>query len=361
MPPIIRRLPHQISPSLPLGVLRRTLASSISAASGDSSPPVAVFWDLDNIPSNSIRPLDAAVRLRLAASSIGPLRFVVAYASPHVFRHVPYPVRAAREAGNDRLEDSGAVPASSEPYVCRVCGRKFFAHSKLLNHFKIHEQEHAKRLRRLDSLVGSRYVRLKAQLTMKMEKYRKAARDILIPRVGYSLGDELCRAGVVVRTVEDRPEAADGALRRHMVETMDRGKIGCLVLVSDDTGFVGVIREARLRCLKTVVIGDEGDGGLKRCADASFSWKDVISGKARKEAASAMVKWKDKDLLTKLEWRYREEKMLKGSKLEGSECDDLGYQTDDVDGFQESDNGDNGAYEPWWKLDEESDTSVARR
>ncbi|KAG0451416.1 hypothetical protein HPP92_026431 [Vanilla planifolia] len=203
----------------------RTTASSSSPV---VPPPVAVFWDLDNKPPNTIPPYDAAVRLRLALSSLGPIRFAVAYANSHTFRHVPAPVRTARAARRafDRLEDSGAVPPPSEPYICRVCGRNFYIHSKLLNHFKIHEREHTKRLRRLDSATGSRYVRLKAQLNFKMEKYRKVARDILVPRVGYGLREELQRAGVSVRIVGDLPETADRALREHMVETMDRGRLG---------------------------------------------------------------------------------------------------------------------------------------
>lgn len=183
-----------------------------------------------------------------------------------------------------------------------------------------------------------------------MDKYRKAAKDILIPRVGYGLGDELQRAGVSLRTVEDRPEAADRALREHMVQTMDRRRVGCLVLVSDDSGFVGVLREARMRCLKTVVVGDDGDGALKRCADASFSWKEVVSGKARKEAASAVLKWNDKDLLKKLEWRYAPELEPEESGCNGNEWEDMDSADEStVDGCE--DLMGKRVSKPWWKLD----------
>ncbi|KAL0919860.1 hypothetical protein M5K25_011984 [Dendrobium thyrsiflorum] len=320
------------------GTLVTSSSSSVDSRAG--APPVAVFWDLDNKPPKSIRAYDAAVRLRLTASSLGPLRFVAAYATPHEFRHVPAPV------GTSRLQES----APSDPYICRVCGRNFFVHSKLLNHFKMHEREHAKRLHRLDSATGGRYVRLKAQLNLKMDKYRKVAREILIPRVGYGLGDELQRAGVSVRIVEDRPGATDRALREHMVETMDRRRVGCLVLVSDDTGFVGVIREARMRCLKTVVMGDDGDGALKRCADASFSWKEVVSGKARKDAASAVLKWNDKDLLRKLEWRYGPELEPNASECNGSEWEDIDSRDESAsDGCENL--MDKSVSKPWWKLD----------
>ncbi|URE13584.1 hypothetical protein MUK42_22799 [Musa troglodytarum] len=309
---------------LPLLRHHRTLATAAS-----SPRAVAVFWDLDNKPPNTIPPYDAAVRLRLAAASFGPLRFSVAYANHHAFRHLPAPVRAARaeRRAADRLE--AANPSRVPSYLCRVCGRRFFARVKLVNHFRqIHEREQEKRLRRIDSATGGRRVRLVAALSLKMEKYKKAARELLTPEVGYGLADELRRAGVVVRTVDDRPEAADRALREHMVETMDRGKVGCLVLVSDDSGFLGVMREARMRCLKTVVVGDEGDGALKRFADSALSWKDVVSGKAKKEAASAVGKWKDRDLLKKLEWRHTPEE----EEGESDIFDDASDAGDEEDG-----------------------------
>lgn len=342
----LRRLRGPVTTShLSASLLPKTLVSTAAA----SEPSVAVFWDLDNKPPNSIPPYDAAIRLKLAASSLGPLHFCVAYANHHAFRHVPPPVRAAR-ASRRALDRREASHPSPEPYPCRVCGRNFFVHAKLIHHFReIHEREHAKRLRRLDSACGGRRVRLVGQLSLKMKKYEKAARELLVPRVGYNLAGELRRAGVVVRTVDDRPEAADRALQEFMVDTMDRGKIRCLVLVSDDSDFVGVLREARMRCLKTVVVGDEGDGALKRCADANFSWKDVISGKARTEAESAVGKWKDGELLKRLEWTYE------------SDSEDI---EDDV--FEgESEDGDDGSFgfvgkrgpkdsKPWWKLDSDS-------
>ncbi|XP_020595053.1 uncharacterized protein LOC110035153 [Phalaenopsis equestris] len=342
MLPRLRRISRPFSHSLVFSSGHKTLAAPITSSvdSHVGAPPVAVFWDLHNRPPKSISPYDAAVRLRLAASSLGPLRFVAAYGTAQALRNVPSPVCISR------LQD----PAPSAACICRVCGRNFFVHSKLLNHFKMHEREHEKRLRRLDSATGGRYVRLKAQLSLKMDKFRKAAREVLIPRVGHGLGDELQRAGVSVRIVEDRPEAADRALREHMAETMDRRRVGCLVLVSNDTGFVGVIREARMRCMKTVVVGDDGDGALKRCADASFSWKEVVSGKARKEGPSAVVRWNDRDLLKKLEWRYEPESEPNESECNGSKWEDIdpGYESasdgcEDLMGQRVS--------KPWWKLD----------
>ncbi|GAY68303.1 hypothetical protein CUMW_263080 [Citrus unshiu] len=76
---------------------------------------------------------------------------------------------------------------------------------------------------------------------MELEKYKRAARTILTPKVGYGLADELKRVGFWVRTVLDKPQAAD------------------------------------------------------RIADTCFSWSDILMGKARKEAISVVCKWKDRD------------------------------------------------------------------
>ncbi|KAG2406915.1 uncharacterized protein HKW66_Vig0061720 [Vigna angularis] len=108
-----------------------------------------------------------------------------------------------------RLENKGDIK-SNEPYRCRVCGRKFYTNDKHVNHFK---QLHGNR--------KYKKVKLVAKYSMKMEKYKKAASAILTPRVGYGLADELKRAG-------------------------------------------GSNCEARLRCLKTIVVGDIDDGVLKR-------------------------------------------------------------------------------------------------
>ncbi|OWM88402.1 hypothetical protein CDL15_Pgr003814 [Punica granatum] len=267
---------------------------------------VAVFWDLDNKPPNSFPPFEAATKLKAASSSFGYVRHMVAYANSHSFSYVPPVVREQRKERKllDKLENKGVIKPS-EPYLCRVCGRKFYTNEKLVNHFRqIHESEHKKRLSQIESARGKRRVNLVAKYAMKMEKYKNAARDILTPRVGCGLADELKRAGFWVQTVSDRPEAADIALRNHMIDMMDRRRADCLVLVSDDSDFVGVIKEARERCLKTVVVGDISDGALKRTADVGFSWKEILMGKAKKEAVSVMGRWKDREILKRLEWTY---------------------------------------------------------
>lgn len=270
---------------------------------------VAILWDLDNKPPNSFPPYDAAVRLKIAASAFGVVHYMVAYANHRSFSYVPPAIRDQRNETKalNQLEAKGVIKPS-EPCCCRICGRKFYTNEKLINHFKqLHEREQINRMNRLESARGKQQVQLMGKFSMKMEKYKKAASGILTPKVGYGLADELKRAGFRVCTVSDRPQAAVSALRNHMVEMMDRRIVGCFVLVSDDSDFVNVLREAKLRCLRTVVMSDKKDGALRRCADAGFSWTEVASGKANKEAKSVVGRWKDRDILKRLEWSYRPE------------------------------------------------------
>ncbi|KAL6004842.1 hypothetical protein ACLOJK_005398 [Asimina triloba] len=332
----------------------RSLLFNLRLFQSAAQTRVAIFWDLDNKPPNSFPPYDAAVRLKLAASSFGAVRYTVAYANPHAFRYVPPAVQEQRKERKalDHLEAKGLIKPSAE-YLCRVCGRRFHTNLKLVNHFKcLHEREQAKRLRQLESARGSRRVQLVAKYAKKMEKYENAAHGVFTPKVGYGLADELKRAGFLVRTVADKPQAADIALRNHLVETMDRRQADCFVLVSDDSDFVDVLKEARLRCLRTVVVGDNVGGELRRCADAGFSWRDVLAGKARKEGVTVSGRWKDRDILKRLEWTYRP-----AAERSDSDSDDrvMGGKDDDDCGSSDFDEEESVAGEDcvrhWWELD----------
>ncbi|CAB4279647.1 unnamed protein product [Prunus armeniaca] len=226
------------------------------------------IWDTK--PPKSVSPYEAAVKLKTAASSFGLVRHMIAYANRHALNYVPQVVR-------ERKERNRVVIRDGELNVCRVCGRRFYTNEKLLNHFKIHEREHAKRLNQIESARGSRRVKLVGKYSMKMEKYKNGARDILTPKAGRGLADEVKRAGFWVRSMVDNPQRVDAALRNHIVDMMDHKRAECLMLVSDDSDFVDVVMEAKLRCLKT----------------------------AKKEAVSVVGKWKDRDVLKRLEWTYK--------------------------------------------------------
>ncbi|KAK6262970.1 hypothetical protein QUC31_008786 [Theobroma cacao] len=340
--------------------LNSTSTSTSTLASKTAQNRVAIFWDLDNKPPNSFPPFEAAVKLKTAASSFGVVRSMVAYANHHAFSYVPKVVREQRKERKllNQLENKGVIK-SVEPYFCRVCGRRFYTNEKLINHFKqIHEREHQKRLNQIESARGSRRVKLVAKYSMKMEKYRNAASDVLTPKVGYGLADELKRAGFWIGTVSNKPQAADVALRDHIVDVMDKRKAECLVLVSDDSDFVGVLKEAKLRCLKTVVVGDISDGALKRLADAGFSWTEILMGKAKKEAVSVVGKWKDRDILKRLEWKYNPEVERKLYSY-GDESEDQDFDsTDDGNDADCMHKEDAGA---WWDLDSDSDITSSQR
>lgn len=336
----------------------RTLGKNSNLPPNEKLCRVGIFWDLDNKPPNSIPPYEVANKLRIAASSFGVVRYMVAYANSHTFSNVPRVVQERRKEKQllYRLENKGVIKRN-EPHLCRVCGRKFYTNEKLVNHFKqLHESEHLKRMNQIESARGSRKVKLVAKYSMKMEKYKKAASAILTPKVGYGLEDELKRAGFWVQTVSDRPQAADLALQNHVVDMMDHKRVDCVVLVSDDYGFVDVIKEAKLRCLKTVVIGDaSSDGVLKRTADTSFSWEEILMGKAKKEAVSVVENWKDRDILKKLEWTYNpdvdKKKLNVDDTLLGTSKDDDDFDDicDNVDDDYKDDIG------SWWELDPNDD------
>ncbi|PIA38183.1 hypothetical protein AQUCO_02800086v1 [Aquilegia coerulea] len=321
------------------------LSNSLPKTAGN----VALFWDLDNKPPKSIPPFNAAIRLKKAAFSFGFVRYMLAYANHHAFRHVQPVVRDQRKEKKKviQFENKGVIK-SANPNVCRVCGRKFWTNEKLMNHFKLHEHEQMKRLNQLESSRGKRRVQLVAKFSMKMEKYKNAARNVLLPKVGYGLADELKRAGFWVNLVSDKPQAADTALRNRMIELMDKKQAECLVLVTNNSDFTNVLKEARFRCLKTVVVGDNNDGALKRCADASFSWKEIMLGKAKKEAVSVLGRWKDRDVLKRLEWTYRPELEKAKQNLDDSEFEIEDGDIDDIM-FDESHDLLKDA-RPWWEL-----------
>ncbi|XP_078435302.1 uncharacterized protein LOC144706289 isoform X2 [Wolffia australiana] len=231
-------------------------------------PSVAVFWDLKTNPPWQMKPYDAAARLKLAASKFGPVRSAAAYGDHLSLSRQP----------SDPLLDQ----------VCNVCGRRFFHRAKLLNHFKqVHEREQAKRIAKLDSATGRRRIRLAGELTAKMEKFRRAAeaRGVVaeeIRRAGFSIG---------------------GAIGDDVAAAVRRRAVGCLLVASDDGDLAGVVREAREGGLRTVVVG--GDESLKRIADVGFSWREIASGKAAKEAVTVMGRLNDRDLISTLEWTFR--------------------------------------------------------
>lgn len=126
------------------------------------------------------------------------------------------------------------------------------------------------------SLKGKKRQRFKERFISGNHKYNEAARSLVRPKVGYGLASELRRAGVFVKTVEDKPQAADWALKKQMQHSMSRG-VDWLVLVSDDSDFSEMLRRAREKDLGTVVVGD-WDRALGKHADLWVPWVEVENG-----------------------------------------------------------------------------------
>ncbi|KAK4769854.1 hypothetical protein SAY87_030386 [Trapa incisa] len=241
---------------------------------------VVVLWDLDNKPPHG-PPYEAATALIELAKRFGEVVEVSAYANRHAFIHLPrWLVDERRERKQlDILERKGIV-SPPQPYICTVCGRKCKTNLDLKKHFKqLHERERQKKLNRMRSLKGKKRKKYCEQYISGNHKYNEAARVLVQPKVGYGLAGELRRAGVYVKTVEDKPQAADWALKRQMQHSMSRG-IDWLFLVSDDSDFSDMLRKAKEADLGTVVVGDK-NRALGRHADLWFPWHGVESGELR--------------------------------------------------------------------------------
>ncbi|KAA8528510.1 hypothetical protein F0562_035865 [Nyssa sinensis] len=243
---------------------------------------VVVLWDLDNKPPRG-PPYQAAMALKQVAQQFGEVVDISAYANRHAFIHLPrWVIGERRERRHlDILERKG-VATPSELYVCGVCGRKCKTNLDLKKHFRqLHERERQKKVNRMRSLKGKKRQRYKERFIDGNYKYQEAARSLITPKVGYGLASELRRAGVFVKTVEDKPQAADWALKRQMQHSMSRG-IDWLFLVSDDSDFSEMLRRARESNLGTVVVGD-GHRALGRHADLWVPWIGVENGEISEE------------------------------------------------------------------------------
>ncbi|PWA93058.1 hypothetical protein CTI12_AA073300 [Artemisia annua] len=243
---------------------------------------VVILWDLDNKPPRG-PPFNAATSLKTLATHFGELTDISAYANRHAFIHLPHWVADQRrqQRKHDILEKQGVI-TPTEMYICSVCGRKCKTNVELKKHFKtLHVKEREKKMNRMRMLKGKKRQRFKERFISGNHKYMEAARSLILPKTGYGLAGELRRAGVFVRTVEDKPQAADWALKRQMMHVIGCG-VDWVVLVSDDSDFVEVLRRAKGASLGTVVVGD-WDRALGREADLWVSWSRVENGEITEE------------------------------------------------------------------------------
>lgn len=310
---------------------------------------VGIFWEVNNKLAKLAPPFDIGIKLKKVAEEFGWVKYRFAYADDEAFNLVPVEPFERRK---DRKTST-----KYEPFVCKCCGRRFWYKERLINHFRvIHEREHAKKLRAIESAKGRKRVLLVAKYSMKMAKFKYASGEMVNLKEGYVLADELKRAGYIVTDVSDEPYTADGALKKSMVDLMDRKRVGCLVLVSRDPDYMELLKEAKLRGFKTVVVGDYKEGVLKRIADASFSWEEIIRGKAKTDAVKAVGRWKDRDVLKQLEWKYDprtdgKRNYIEFESGESEESDIEGFLSDKEDAFSQNDNA--GA---WWELKSDATT-----
>jgi hypothetical protein len=281
---------------------------------------VLVLWDLDNKPPKGSA-TKTAHALRRFAERFGEVTEIAAYANKHAFinfrikklklgrcrhRQQEEQVPESYFWGDEYLDGHGMiadwemdiVPMEPEPGVlrCSVCGQKSKNENALRRHFEqLHVREQRKKLRHLASASSGtmKKAKLWASLGPSLEKYALAAHHIDNPEAnaaaeidGFNgLMGELERAGVAMTTVQDTPQAADGAIRRRIKRArkarnepgpgQSPDAIDRLILVSDDKGFAGQLRLAREDGISVHVVGR----GMKKClaiSEAMFTdWNMV--------------------------------------------------------------------------------------
>ncbi|KAL9446221.1 hypothetical protein AB3S75_013981 [Citrus x aurantiifolia] len=288
---VLEKLPTHFNTKLALKPSKCCIKASSASASIDidmvrnkqgiytqkQNNKVVVLWDLDNKPPRG-PPYDAAMSLRRVAERFGEVTDISAYANRHAFIHLPqWVIQERRERKQFDILERRGVAVPNDPYICGVCGRKCKTNLDLKKHFKqLHERERQKKLNRMKSLKGKKRQKYKERYISGNDKYNEAARSLLKPKVGYGLGSELRRAGVFVKTVRDKPQAADWALKRQMQHSMSSG-VDWMFLVSDDNDFKEMLRKARDANLGTVVVGDS-NRGLGQHADLWVPWIEVENG-----------------------------------------------------------------------------------
>ncbi|KAK1298340.1 hypothetical protein QJS10_CPB14g00586 [Acorus calamus] len=212
---------------------------------------VVILWDLDNKPPRGPT-YDAALSLRRLASSFGDVLSISAYANRHALSTSP----------------RRRLPPPPCAYAWGVCGRKCRTHLENKRHFEqLYERKQLKKVWRMRSLKGKKRRKYKERFVSENTKYEEVARGILTPKVGYGLASELRRAGLFVKTVEDKPQAVDSALNRQVRHSVARG-VDWLFLVSDDSDFSETPR--RVREVGGVVLMEVERGGTGLSAEEAL-------------------------------------------------------------------------------------------
>lgn len=255
------------------------------------SQGVAILWDLDNTPLKSSQPFAVAQRLRqVVKDKYGPVQVLTAYANKATLDHVP---KWALDDAKDLYKKTLLYEKENDPekpYRCNICGQKSTTLVKLEKHVKkLHERERRKKVNHLASKRKGTKKREKLQTRYGpyLEKFKETVGG-LVPKVDYDVDKELTRAMVEVKRVGHQPEAADEALKAHASKLWSprtqndaqEKRIDCLVLVSDDTGFVNMLKRAKKAGIKTVQVG--GKCVLRRVADEHMVWNTLLEeAKAR--------------------------------------------------------------------------------
>lgn len=253
-------------------------------------PRVAILWDLDNKQPYA-HPADIVAGLRRLAEARGEIVAFHAAANQSTLDWVPEFVQEERQAARAQrmLEDSGELERA-EPLRCPVCGNKAKTTAALKKHYKMHDRERGKILKKLAYFRAKKPSKARKMLEREGASLRgrnEAHRTIYPPAHGYGLLSDLRKAGVTVNVVRKGPDAADNALTKYWRKTRRASTIDTLFLISDDSHFVPTMRSASDRGIRTVAVGEINKGSLAREANEWVSWAELVPAAARAELLEA--------------------------------------------------------------------------
>lgn len=114
----------------------------------------------------------------------------------------------------------------------------------LLKHYKtLHERERVKLNNHLASKRGKKKAHFRAVNATRLKKFAAAYRNLLHPRLGYNIIEELCGLGVAAKSVPDGKDVADHELVKQLRAAQAKlGALDVLVIVTDDRVLVERVR-----------------------------------------------------------------------------------------------------------------------
>ncbi|KAI0887734.1 uncharacterized protein GGS22DRAFT_88538 [Annulohypoxylon maeteangense] len=242
---------------------------------------VAILWDLDNKTPSAL-PEGLATTIRSLASRRGKIIEYSAMANYCAdLRLPPAAIELRKQRKLFMTAEARGQFKPAEPYRCPVCQRKCATQVKLEKHYKqLHERELRVKQGRLASLGGKKREKWLKDKGSNLRKRIEAHAEILNPEAKHKVFKSLTRAGVLVRVVQKKPQAADKALIERWKVVAKNSNL-TLILISDDSDFCKMAQRAKMSYgVYVIVVSENSEGKLAGVADEWWSW-DTLNNDAR--------------------------------------------------------------------------------